>query len=88
MTSGFSNSHLFSHLQAILIFETKKVIILTYLQDFRQLKLKSIYCLIYGYTFSDFCNNHQKTNCKMLKKNEISQQNLRKTLQKWGIDTI
>ena len=35
-------------------------LILTSSQDFRQfLTYKSIYCIIFGSTFSDFCNNHQ-----------------------------
>ena len=43
--------------------------ILTSILDFRQfLTFKSIYCIIFGYAFSDFCNNHEKTNCEMLKK--------------------
>jgi hypothetical protein len=43
--------------------------ILISLQDFRQfLTYKSIYCIIFGYTFLDFCDNHQQTNCEMLKK--------------------
>ena len=34
--------------------------ILTSKQDFRQFfTYKSIYCIIFGYTYSDFCNNHQ-----------------------------
>ena len=62
----------FAHFEASLIFETKKVIIwfhfemlflsqiLTSLQDYRQfLTYKGIYCVIFGSTFSDFCNNHQ-----------------------------
>jgi hypothetical protein len=74
MTFRFSKSPFFAHFQAILIFETKKVIIwfnlkcllsylsqsLTSLQYFRQfLTYKSIYCIIFGDTFSDFCDNHQ-----------------------------
>ena len=35
-------------------------LILTSSQDFRQfLTYKSIYCIIFGSIFSDFCNNHQ-----------------------------
>ena len=74
LTFGFSKSPFFDHFQAILIFETKKWLfgfilkcllsylsqILTSLQDFRQfLTYTSTYCIIFGYTFSDFCNNHQ-----------------------------
>ena len=66
MTFGFSKSPFLLIFKAILIFESKKVIIrfilkhllsylsqiLTSLQDFRQfLVYKSIYCVIYGNTF-------------------------------------
>ena len=47
---GFILKHLLSYLSQIL----------TSLQDLRQfLTHKCIHCLIFGYTFSDFCNNHQ-----------------------------
>ena len=75
MTFGFSKSPFLASFQAILIFETKKVIIwfhfetllngylskiLTSLQDFRQFSTyKSIHCIIFGYKYLDFCNNHQ-----------------------------
>ena len=73
MTTGFSKSPLFAHLKAILIFETKKVIILYYFETFFEIcityfDLFTRFKNIYGYTFSDFCNNHQQTNCEMLKK--------------------
>ena len=60
--------------------------ILTSILDFRQfLTFKSIYCIIFCYAFSDFCNNHQKTNCELLKKMKyVSQPNLRKTVLNRG----
>ena len=46
--------------------------ILTSSQDFRQfLTYKSIFCIIFGYTFSDFWNNHQRLIVKVGKKLNI-----------------